>query len=97
MQHPTPTPSRNDSYRTATDGHQGQNDSDNPNDEDVVVGLEGVILEVPYNDPPDRNGPDDQSDNPDDSNDEPQNNLACEISALARNVWLQGDGSHSKV
>jgi hypothetical protein len=48
-------------------------------------------------DEPDNDGPDDPQDDPNDPEHGMENNLADAITALARNVRHQGDGSRSKV
>ena len=91
---PCATSNRHKSDRTATDNLGG---GDNPDGDDHGNGdgPEDDLPEEPDDNPPDDNPPDD--DNPDDPDNDVQNNLADAITALARNVRHQGDGSRSKV
>jgi len=84
---------RNNSDRTASDNHGNGGD---PGDDDHGNGDENPG-EPDDDEPPNEDGPGDPSDDPDDSDDEVQHNLANAISALAKNVKHQGDGSRSKV
>ena len=85
---PNQPSNRNNSDHTASDNHGNGGD---PGDDDPGNG------EPDDDEPPNKDDPGDQSNNPDDSDDDVQHNLANAISALAKNVKHQGDGSRLKV
>jgi hypothetical protein len=84
-----PSPNRNNSDCTATNNQGGDDPSDDHHGDGSGQGDEN--LGEPDNDLHDDDGPGDESDN------YVQHNLADAITALARNVQHQGDGSCLKV
>ena len=94
--HSIPSPNRNNSNHTATENQGG---GDDPSDDDHGDGSRqgDENLGEPDNDPPDEDGPCNQSNGTDNSDHDVQHNLADAIATLARNVQHQGDGSHSNI
>ena len=90
---PCTTSNRHNSNWPATNNLGG---GDNPDGDDHGNG-DGPEDDLPGE--PDDNLPDDDNpgEQPDDPDNDVQNNLADAITALARNVRHQGDGSRSKV